>query len=121
MIYFPSNIGAVRLEGSVILGFFSPDKINAFANSMAQRITTRYPLVIANNPEQPVSQKRIAEILHQAFATVPQFHQEGPLGLLGRAKLRNAFKWELLEIGYADEFVDLAVEKLMERLTRCAE
>ena len=105
----------------MLLGVFSSDKVNAFAKSMAQRITTRYPPVIANNPEQPVSQKRIAEILHQTFATVPQFHQEAPLGLLGRAKLRNAFKWELLEIGYGDEFVDLAAAKLMERLARPAE
>lgn len=118
MIYFPSNIGSVRMEGSVVFGFFSRDKINAFANSTAQRITIRYPPVIANNPEQPVSQQRIAEILHEAFAAVPQFRQEGPLGLLGRTRLRNAFKWELLEIGYGDEFVDLAAEKLMERLTR---
>jgi hypothetical protein len=88
---------------------------------MAQRITTRYPPVIANDPEQPISQMRIAEILYQAFATAPQFHQEVPLGILGRAKLRNAFKGELLEIGYGDEFVDLAAEKLMERLTRRAE
>jgi hypothetical protein len=112
MIYW-----SVRLEASVIFGLFSLDRVNALAKNAAQRITTRYPPVIANNPERTVSLGRIAEILQEAFSSVPQFHQEGPLGLLGRAKLRNIFKWELREIGYEEEFVDLAAKKLIERLT----
>ena len=105
----------------MIFGFFSPDKVHAFAKSLAQRLTTRYPPVIANNSEPPVSQKRIAEIIHEAFATVPQFHQEAPLGLLGRAKLRSAFKWELREIGYDDKFVDLVAQKHSEQLAHRTE
>ena len=102
----------------MIFGFFPPDRVNALAKNVAQRIATRYPPVIANNPERTVSPERIAEILQEAFASVPQFHQNGPLGLLGRTKLGNIFKWELREIGYEDEFVDFAAKNLAERLTQ---
>jgi len=100
---------------------FSFSKTNAFAKSLAQRITTRYPPVIANNPEQIVSQKRIAEILEEIFSGAHQFRGKNRLGRLGRAKLGHAFKWELKEIGYEEKFVEFAAEKLVEQLTRRTE
>jgi hypothetical protein len=102
----------------VILRLFSPSKVNAFAKIMGRRITTRCPPVIANNPEQIVSQKRMAEILKEIFSGAPQFRGENRLGILGRAKLGHAFKWELREIGYEEKFVDFAAKKLIEQLTR---
>jgi hypothetical protein len=99
--------------------------VNAFAKIMGRRITTRCPPVIANNPEQIVSQKRIAEILEEIleeiFSSAPQFRGKNRPGILGRAKLGHAFKWELREIGYEDKFVDFAAEKLIEQLTRRTE
>src|SRR5258708_493823 len=104
-----------------IFRFFSPNKVNAFAKIMGRRITTRCPPVIANNPEQIVSQKRIAEILEEIFSSAPQFGGKNRPGILGRAKLGHAFKWELREIGYEDKFVDFAAEILIEQLTRRTE
>ncbi len=124
MIYFPSPVEGHCRRGwkrRVILQFFSPSKVNAFAKIMGQRITTRCPPVIANNPEQIVSQKRLAEILEEIFSSALQFRGENRLGRLGRAKLGRAFKWELREIGYEEKFVDFATEKLIEQLTRQTE
>src|SRR6266540_7439334 len=124
MIYFPSNVGAGAKRcwrGRVIFWGFSPGKLDAFVKSLAQRITTRYPPVIANTPEQIVSEKRIAEILEEIFSSAPQFRGENRLGILGRAKLGYAFKWELREIGYEEKFVDFAAEILIEQLTRRTE
>ena len=105
----------------MILRLFSPSKVNAFAKIMGRRITTRCPPVIANSPEQIVSQKRIAEILEEIFSSAPQFRVENRLGILGRVRLGHAFKWELREIGYEEKFVDFAAEKLIEQLTRRTE
>ena len=105
----------------MILRLFSQSKVNAFAKITGRRIATRCPPVIANNPEQIVSQKRIAEILEEIFSGAPQFRGENRLGRLGRAKLERAFKWELREIGYEEKFVDFATEKLIEQLTRRTE
>lgn len=124
MIYFLSHAERYCQRNGrqrVILRFLSPSKVNAFAKIMGQLITTRCPPVIANNPEQIVSQKRMAEILEEIFSSAPQFRGEDRLGILGRAKLGHAFKWELREIGYEEKFVDFAAEKLIERLTRRTE
>ncbi len=123
MIYFLSHVERCQRNWRqrVILRLFSPSKVKAFAKIMGRRITTRYPPVIANNPEQIVSQKRIAEILEEIFSGAPQFRGENRPGILGRAKLRYAFKWELREIGYEEKFVDFAAEKLIEQLTRRTE
>jgi len=91
-------------------------KVDAFANSLAQRITTRYPPVIANTPEQTVSPRRIEEILEEIFSS--EFPSGSRLGILGRTKLGYAFKWKLREIGYDEKFVDFATKKLRERLSR---
>jgi hypothetical protein len=124
MIYFLSHVERYCRHSRrqrVILRFFSPSRVNAFAKIMGRRITTRCPPVIANNPEQIVSQKRIAEILEEIFSSAPQFRGENRLGILGRAKLGHAFKWELREIGYEEKFVDFATEKLIKQLTRRTE
>lgn len=83
---------------------------------MAEGVTRRYPPVIANNPEQMVPPERVLEILEVAFSGASRFQRENQLGLLGRAKLANAFKWELRDIGYEERFVRLATEKLMQQL-----
>ena len=92
-------------------------KADTFAESLAETISKRYPPVIANNPEQTVSQKRIGEILDYAFAAADLFRQENRLGMLGRAKLASAFKWRLRELGYDEEFVGMASGKLAKALT----
>ena len=101
----------------MIFGFLSSAKVDTFAKSMAEGVTRRYPPVIANNPEQTVPPQRVSEILEIAYSGASRFQQESQLGLLGRAKLGNAFKWELREIGYEERFVGLATEKLIEHLT----
>jgi hypothetical protein len=107
------------LEGSVVFGFSSPDNIKALANSLTHRITTRFPPVIANTPEQTVSQRRIEEILQDIFSS--EFKSGSRLGILARMKLAYAFKWKLREIGYDDKFVDFITKKLDEQLTHRTE
>ena len=100
----------------MIFGLFSSSKVDEFAKHLAQGIARRYPPAIANNPDQIVSQQRISEILEEAFAPAHQFRAENRLGVLSRAKLRNTFKWELREIGYDEEFIELATGELTTRL-----
>ena len=87
-------------------------KAETLADRLAEAICRRYPPVIANNPEQTVSSKRIAEILDQAFATADQFRAENHLGLLGRTWLPSAFRRRLRDLGYDEEFVAMACGKL---------
>ena len=106
-------------RGNVKFTLFSFSKVDAFANSLAQRITTRFPLVIANTPEQTVSQRRIEEILEDIFSS--ELKSGNRLGILSRTKLAYTFKWKLREIGYDDKLVDFIAKKLSERLTHRTE
>ncbi len=101
-----------------MFGLFSPGKLQGFAKSLARDVTRRYPPALANNPEQIISQKRVAEILDEIFAQVYAFNQENRLGLLGRLSLRGAFKQQMREAGYEERFANLAVEFLATHLTR---
>jgi len=85
---------------------------------MAALITERYPPVIANNPEHTVPPQRVTEILEITFASASRFQQVNRLGFLARAKLGNALKRELREIGYGEGFIGLATAKLIQQLAR---
>lgn len=98
--------------------FFSPSKVDAFAKSLAQDISKRYPPAIANNPQQMVSRKRLTDILEETFAKAVKFQQENNLGWYKKAKLGNEFRWELKEIGYDEKFVEMATEGLIVYVTR---
>jgi len=100
---------------------FSPRKFGTLVEGIAQRINARFPPLVANNPERTVSEKRIEEILEETFAAALQSERENEIGFLGRARLRNALKRQLREIGYDEQFVDFAAGKLIEQLTRGAE
>jgi hypothetical protein len=97
---------------------FSSSGSHALVQSVAQRIAVRYPPVVANNPERTVSQTRIEEILMDTFAGALQHHRKSRVGFLARARLRSAFRLELLEIGYEERFVDFAAGKFIQQLTR---
>ena len=98
---------------------FSLGKADTLAQSLARRITTRYPPVIANTPEQVVSRERVEEIIDTIFSV--EIESGSRPGIVFRTALGHAFKWKLREIGYDDEFVDFAAKKLGDRLAHRSE
>ena len=97
---------------------FSSSKFGILVQGLGQRIRVRFPPVIANDPERAVSRGRIQEILDEIFAETLQTEREDQIGFVGKARLKNAFRRELREIGYDEKFVDFATGKLIDRLVR---
>jgi hypothetical protein len=97
---------------------FSSRKFDTLVQGLGQRIGVRFPPVIANDPERAVSQNRIEEILDEIFAETLQPEREDQIGFVSKARLRNAFRRKLREIGYDERFVDFATDKLIEQLVR---
>jgi len=95
-------------------------RFDALVQAIAQRISARFPPVVANDPERAVSQQRIQEILGEVFTAALKSEREDPIGFLGKARLRNAFRRELRETGYDEKFVDFAAEQFIAQLTRRA-
>ena len=59
-------------------------------------------------------------MLEETLQQAADFQREHKLGMLGKAKLGNEFKWRLKELGYSEKFIEVATEGLMVYVTRGA-
>ena len=99
---------------------FSTKPINEFAKTLAHALSKRYPPALDINPEKKVSQARLVKVLEETLAKATDFQREQKLGMFGKAKLGNEFRWQLKELGYTEKFIDVATEGLMVYITRGA-
>lgn len=101
-------------------GFFSRKYISEFATALANTLAKRYPPALDVNPEKKISQARLTKVLEETLVQAAEFQREHKLGVFGKAKLGNEFKWQLKELGYTEKFIEVATEGLMVYVTRGA-
>ena len=89
-----------------------------FAKQLALDLSAHYPPSLDQSPQKRVSVNRMTRILEEAFSRAESFKNEQRLGWLGKARLGNSFRWELKELGYSNEFVEMATEGLIVYITR---
>ncbi len=99
-------------------GLFKSSEIEQFAKALAQDLAKRYPPALDATPEKKISGNRITKILEDALSKAVEFKEQNNLGLVKKARLGNAFKWELKELGYSEKFIDVATEGLIVYITR---
>ena len=99
-------------------GLFSTKHITQFAATLANTLAKRYPPALDVNPEKKISQARLTKVLEETLAQAVDFQRQHKLGMFGKAKLGNEFKWQLKELGYTEKFVEVATEGLMVYVTR---
>jgi hypothetical protein len=103
-----------------LLSLVSSRHITEFAKSIAGNLAKRYPPALDMNPEKKISQARLTRVLEETLTQASEFQREHKLGMFGKAKLGNEFKWQLKELGYSEKFIEVATEGLMVYLTRGA-
>ena len=101
-----------------LFAFFSKAEINDFAKDLASNLAKRYPPALDVNPEKRVSENRLTKVLEDTLAQAVEFQQKHKLGMYGKAKLGNEFRWQLKEMGYTEKFIEIATEGLMVYITR---
>jgi hypothetical protein len=101
-------------------GLFANKNVAEFAAKLTEKLAKRYPPGIDINPEKKVSQARLTRVLEETLQQAADFQREHKLGMLGKAKLGNEFKWRLKELGYSEKFIEVATEGLMVYVTRGA-
>jgi hypothetical protein len=89
-----------------------------FAKKLAHDIAKRYPAKLDTEPGKRPSVNRLTRILDDTVAKAQTFQTEHHLSWFGRARLGNSFKWELQEMGYTKELVELATEALLVSLSK---
>ena len=101
-----------------ILDRFSGKDVDIVAKSLAAEVAKRYPPALENSPQKKISHNRIAKVLEDIYQKAIEFHQQSKLGVYRKARLGNTFQWELKELGYSKQFVDVATEGLIVYITR---
>ena len=102
-----------------LFGSVSSKGVDQFAKELAQDIAKRYPPQMdKGSAERKISQKRLSTILEDAFSRAVDFRDQHRLGVYKKARLGNTFRWELEELGYTKEFIDLATEGLVVYIAR---
>jgi hypothetical protein len=92
--------------------------VNAFAKELVASLAKRYPPALDLSAEKKISANRLTKVLEDALGKAADFQRENKLGVFGKAKLGNEFRWQLKELGYTEKFVEMATEGLMIYITR---
>ncbi len=102
-----------------LFGGVSSKEVDEFAKDLAHGIAKRYPPGMdKGSAERKISQKRLTAILEETFGKASSFRSENKLGVYKKARLSNTFRWELQELGYTKQFVEVATEGLVVYISR---
>jgi hypothetical protein len=100
---------------NLIKYFFDPE-LKIFANSLADRLAGFYPPALENASD--VSEKQLSRDLETICREAQSFSARRHLGVYGKAKLGNTFRWRLHDLGYSKKFVEMATEGLVVYMSR---
>ena len=92
--------------------------VDVFAKELADMVAKRYPPALEKSPERRVSPNRITKVLEDTLEKAEEYQKSRRLGAYKKARLANAFRWQLKGLGYSDKFVELATEGLVVYVTR---
>lgn len=94
------------------LGFGKSAPTDEFARQLAVDLAKRYPVALEIDQTKKRNPSRLTKAFDSTFNRAIHFQLEHKLGIYGKAKLTSAFKSELKEQGYPDDFVDLATSAM---------
>ncbi len=92
--------------------------VKELAQRMSEHVSKTLPVKVMINNRGQLSANRIARTLEQCYAMVLEVHQQRKLGYLRRVVLASDLRWELQEMGYPRDFVNLTVEGLIVELSK---
>ena len=101
-----------------LLDWLTGKFIDEFAKGLAQGVAKRYPPTMESGGDRKISAKGISNILESVYQKAVEFKRDKKLGFVRTAKLGNTFRWELKDLGYSEQFIEVATEGLIVYLTR---
>jgi hypothetical protein len=93
-------------------------EVDDFAKELAEMVAKRFPPALEKSTERRVSPNRITKVLEDALEKAEEYGKTRRLGMYKKARLANAFKWQLKDLGYSDKFIEVATEGLVVYVTR---
>ena len=96
------------------MAWFKSNKvIDEFSTTLALDLAQRYPPELANDATKKRNPERLAKAFDSTFNRAIDFQQERKLGVYGKARLGNTFRWKLKELGYPEDLIELATKSLI--------
>ncbi len=87
--------------------------VDEFAVKLAAELAQRYPPELENAKPRKRNPQRLAKAFDATFNSAIDFQREHKLGIYGKARLGNTFKWELKRLGYPADFIKLTTSSLV--------
>ena len=95
-----------------LFDFLKRVPVDQFAEQLALDLAKRYEPALELDPTKKRNPQRLAKAFDSTFNRAVQFQQKQKLGVYGKARLSGAFKWKLKELGYPEDFVELATSAM---------
>ncbi len=92
--------------------------LDEFSKSLAQELARQYQVDSQDEALNKKAKRKLSKALDKIYLKAVDFQCEHKLGIYGKARLGNTFKWELKELGYREAFVDEATKGLILSLNR---
>lgn len=87
-----------------------------FADAMVEKIARQFPPTSEPQLAKKGAQRRLEGVLEHIMADIEAFQKDARLGLVGKARLGNAFRWKLTDRGYSKQFVEALTEGIIKHV-----
>ena len=100
----------------IIRDWLGRKDIETFGAQLAAELRRRFPPESMARKDKG-AEHQLASICRRLFQSAAEYSRAKGLGLYGRAKLGNTFRWNLTDAGYAQSFADEVTRELIVSLT----
>ena len=95
----------------MLLRMFDAGEAEKFGLGLADTLAAKFPASKQKADKKTLT--RQAELFQAIFVQARQFNQVHKLNLYKKAKMGNAFRWKLLELGFTSEFADQMTKEIL--------
>jgi hypothetical protein len=96
---------------------FFPKADIEFAHQLADKIAKHFPPSGEVKLAKQGGQRRLGGVVETVFGDLDTWKGQARPGWIRKARLGNAFRWRLVELGYSKEFVEALTEGVVTHLS----
>lgn len=88
-----------------------------FALQLVEKIHRQFPPKSEPQLAKKGAQRRLEGVIQPIMNDLTAFQKEHRLGLIGKARLGNTFRWALIEKGYSQGFAEALTEGIIRTIS----
>lgn len=96
-----------------MFNWFDSAHAEAFGAALADNYHARHAAVAGRRGNSQRQEEKVKNLIAELLIEAVNFNAANRLNIYKKAKLGNAFKWKMLDLGYDKSVVDALVKDLM--------